>query len=85
MKLQGEVTPIDINSGQVAINFKGHQADLDAGIKFLKERRNIWKFAAEAKVDGKTVCSAEIMCVLLFVQEYHAHPHLYFDSISMPP
>lgn len=32
MKLQGEVTPIDINSGQVAINFKGHQADLDAGI-----------------------------------------------------
>ncbi len=32
MKLQGEVTPIDINSGQVVINFKGHQADLDAGI-----------------------------------------------------
>jgi 3-hydroxyacyl-[acyl-carrier-protein] dehydratase len=31
-------------------------------VKFLKERRNIWKFAAEAKVDGKTVCSAEIMC-----------------------
>ena len=32
MKLQGDVTPIDINSGKVAINFKGHQADLDAGI-----------------------------------------------------
>ncbi|KIV07519.1 hypothetical protein SZ09_17380, partial [Vibrio parahaemolyticus] len=32
MKLQGEVTPIDINSGQVVIIFKGHQADLDAGI-----------------------------------------------------
>lgn len=32
MKLKGEVTPIDINSGQVAINFKGHQAGLDAGI-----------------------------------------------------
>ncbi|CAE6882126.1 Translocation and assembly module subunit TamB [Vibrio sp. B1FLJ16] len=32
IKLQGEVTPIDINSGQVAINFKGHQADLNAGI-----------------------------------------------------
>ncbi|MCA2421786.1 MULTISPECIES: translocation/assembly module TamB domain-containing protein [Vibrio] len=32
MKLQGEVTPIDINSGQVVINFKGHQADLNAGI-----------------------------------------------------
>ncbi|MBT0319358.1 autotransporter assembly complex protein TamB, partial [Vibrio campbellii] len=32
MKLQGDVTPIDINSGKVAINFRGHQADLDAGI-----------------------------------------------------
>lgn len=32
IKLQGEVTPIDIDSGQVAINFKGHQADLNAGI-----------------------------------------------------
>lgn len=32
MKLQGEVTPIDINSGKVAINFTGHQANLDAGI-----------------------------------------------------
>ena len=26
MKLQGDVTPIDINSGKVAINFRGHQA-----------------------------------------------------------
>ncbi|MGR4989652.1 translocation/assembly module TamB domain-containing protein [Vibrio rotiferianus] len=32
MKLQGEVTPIDIDSGQVVINFNGHQANLDAGI-----------------------------------------------------
>jgi translocation and assembly module TamB len=32
IKLHGEVTPIDIESGQVVINFKGHQADLDAGI-----------------------------------------------------
>ncbi len=31
-------------------------------VQFLKERRNIWKFAAEAKVDGKVVCAAEIMC-----------------------
>ncbi|ASD66544.1 MULTISPECIES: 3-hydroxyacyl-ACP dehydratase FabZ [Pseudoalteromonas] len=31
-------------------------------VKFEKERRNIWKFSAEAKVEGKTVCSAEIMC-----------------------
>ena len=31
-------------------------------VEFLKERRNIWKFAAEAKVDGKVVCTAEIMC-----------------------
>ncbi|WP_199609286.1 3-hydroxyacyl-ACP dehydratase FabZ [Flocculibacter collagenilyticus] len=31
-------------------------------VEFLKERRGIWKFNAEAKVDGKTVCSAEIMC-----------------------
>ncbi|CAM2961615.1 autotransporter assembly complex protein TamB [Vibrio mytili] len=30
--LQGEVTPIDVDSGQVAINFTGHQADLNAGI-----------------------------------------------------
>ncbi|EDP58348.1 translocation/assembly module TamB domain-containing protein [Vibrio sp. AND4] len=32
IKLQGDVTPIDINSGKVAINFKGHQADLDSSI-----------------------------------------------------
>ncbi|WP_404339260.1 3-hydroxyacyl-ACP dehydratase FabZ [Pseudoalteromonas mariniglutinosa] len=31
-------------------------------VEFVKERRNIWKFAAEAKVDGKVVCNAEIMC-----------------------
>ena len=31
-------------------------------VEFLKERRNILKFSAEAKVDGKVVCSAEIMC-----------------------
>jgi len=31
-------------------------------VKFLKERRNIWKFYGEAKVDGQVVCSAELMC-----------------------
>ncbi len=31
-------------------------------VTFEKERRNIWKFSGEAKVDGKVVCSAEIMC-----------------------
>ncbi|KZN48822.1 3-hydroxyacyl-ACP dehydratase FabZ [Pseudoalteromonas luteoviolacea] len=31
-------------------------------VQFVKERRNIWKFSAEAKVDGNVVCSAEIMC-----------------------
>lgn len=31
-------------------------------VKFLKERRNIWKFYGEAIVDGQVVCSAELMC-----------------------
>jgi 3-hydroxyacyl-[acyl-carrier-protein] dehydratase len=31
-------------------------------VEVLKERRGIWKFSAEAKVDGKVVASAEIMC-----------------------
>ncbi|AOT07544.1 3-hydroxyacyl-ACP dehydratase FabZ [Pseudoalteromonas luteoviolacea] len=31
-------------------------------VQFVKERRNIWKFSGEAKVDGNVVCSAEIMC-----------------------
>jgi 3-hydroxyacyl-[acyl-carrier-protein] dehydratase len=31
-------------------------------VKFLVEKRNIWKFYAEAKVDGQIVCSAQIMC-----------------------
>ncbi|KKO47374.1 3-hydroxyacyl-ACP dehydratase [Arsukibacterium ikkense] len=31
-------------------------------VKFLKERRNMWKFYGEAKVDGIIVCSAELMC-----------------------
>ena len=31
-------------------------------VEVLKRRREIWVFNAEAKVDGKTVASAEIMC-----------------------
>ncbi|WP_440055743.1 3-hydroxyacyl-ACP dehydratase FabZ [Pseudoalteromonas sp. T1lg65] len=31
-------------------------------VEFVKERRNIWKFQGEAKVDGNIVCSAELMC-----------------------
>ncbi|SFC20860.1 3-hydroxyacyl-ACP dehydratase FabZ [Pseudoalteromonas denitrificans] len=31
-------------------------------VDFIKERRNLWKFYGEAKVDGKVVCSAELMC-----------------------
>jgi 3-hydroxyacyl-[acyl-carrier-protein] dehydratase len=31
-------------------------------VKFLKERRKMWKFYGEAKVDGQVVCCAELMC-----------------------
>ena len=31
-------------------------------VEVLKHRRDIWVFAAEAKVDGNMVASAEIMC-----------------------
>lgn len=31
-------------------------------VKLLATKRNIWKFSAEAKVDGKIVASAELMC-----------------------
>ncbi|MBL4910979.1 MAG: 3-hydroxyacyl-ACP dehydratase FabZ [Alteromonadaceae bacterium] len=31
-------------------------------VKFIKERRGMWKFYGEAKVDGKVVCSADLMC-----------------------
>lgn len=38
----------------------GDQVRLE--VEVLKHRREIWVFAAEAKVDGKMVASAEIMC-----------------------
>ncbi len=31
-------------------------------VKQLKVRRDIWFFSAEATVDGKVVCAAELMC-----------------------
>jgi len=31
-------------------------------VEFIKERRGMWKFHGEAKVDGKVVCSADLMC-----------------------
>ena len=31
-------------------------------VEFIKERRGMWKFYGEAKVDGKVVCSANLMC-----------------------
>ncbi len=38
----------------------GDQLILEA--RFLSSKRGIWKFACEASVDGKPVCSAEIIC-----------------------
>jgi len=31
-------------------------------VEFVKERRGMWKFAGTAKVDGKVVCTADLMC-----------------------
>ncbi len=31
-------------------------------VEFVKERRGMWKFSCEAKVEGKVVCSADLMC-----------------------
>lgn len=31
-------------------------------LDFVKERRGMWKFYGEARVDGKVVCSADLMC-----------------------
>ena len=35
---------------------------MDLHVTFIKERRGMWKFYGEAKVDDKVVCSAELMC-----------------------
>ncbi len=31
-------------------------------VRVLKQKRGIWVFSAEATVDGKVVCEAELMC-----------------------
>ena len=31
-------------------------------VKFVKEKRGIWKFEGVASVEGKVVCSADLMC-----------------------
>jgi 3-hydroxyacyl-[acyl-carrier-protein] dehydratase len=38
----------------------GDQLILEA--RFISSKRSIWKFACRASVDGKEVCSAEIIC-----------------------
>jgi 3-hydroxyacyl-[acyl-carrier-protein] dehydratase len=38
----------------------GDQLQLEA--KYLSNKRSIWKFECKAIVDGKEVCSAEIIC-----------------------
>jgi 3-hydroxyacyl-[acyl-carrier-protein] dehydratase len=38
----------------------GDQLMLEA--KYLSNKRSIWKFECKAIVDGKEVCSAEIIC-----------------------
>ena len=35
---------------------------LQLSVKFIKEKRGIWKFEGVATVDGKVVCSADLMC-----------------------
>lgn len=40
----------------------GDQIVLD--VQFEKSMRGVWKFVATAKVDGKTVASAELMCAV---------------------
>jgi len=31
-------------------------------VEFIKERRGMWKFYGEARVDGNVVCTADLMC-----------------------
>ncbi len=31
-------------------------------VEFIKERRGMWKFYGEARVENKVVCSADLMC-----------------------
>ena len=42
--------------------FKQPGDQLVLEVEFVKEKRGIWKFNGKALVDGKVVCSAELMC-----------------------
>ena len=33
-------------------------------VKVIKNKRGVWKFSADASVDGKVIASAELMCAL---------------------
>ncbi len=35
---------------------------LQLSVKFIKEKRGIWKFEGVATVDGDVVCAADLMC-----------------------
>ena len=35
---------------------------LNLHVTFVKERRGMWKFHGEAKVEDKVVCTADLMC-----------------------
>jgi len=54
-----------VNYGSDKLRFRnpvtpGDQLILEA--KFISCKRQIWKFECQASVDGKPVCSAEIIC-----------------------
>ncbi|MBB3103717.1 3-hydroxyacyl-ACP dehydratase FabZ [Azomonas macrocytogenes] len=64
-----DVTPADgtlyyfVGSDKVRLRqpvLAGDQLILDA--TFISAKRSIWKFDCQATVDGKPVCSAEIIC-----------------------
>jgi 3-hydroxyacyl-[acyl-carrier-protein] dehydratase len=44
----------------------GDQVELHVSI--VKRKRDMWKFIGEAKVDGKVVCSADLLCAQKDIQ-----------------
>ncbi len=45
----------------------GDQVELHVAI--VKRKRDMWKFTAEAKVDDKVVCSADLLCAQKDIQD----------------
>lgn len=41
-------------------------------VQLDKQKRDLWKFSVQAKVDGELACCAELMCVLKHVTETNA-------------